>query len=95
MLVCLTGVSCASLQAPLTGLLYNDTQSGLAATSSQAGNRVGEACATSILGLYATGDASIENARRNGGIAMVTSVDQAVTSYAGVYSKYCTVVRGR
>lgn len=88
--------SCAtSLRAPLSGGLYSDLHAGSAATSNQAGNRVGEACATSILGLVATGDASIEAARRNGGITMITSADDSIMSILGVYAKYCTVVRGR
>ena len=87
--------SCASMRAPLAGGIYTDTQSGLSATSNQAGNRVGEACATSILGLVATGDASIEAARRNGGITMITSADESVMGILGIYAKYCSVVRGR
>lgn len=87
---------CAAVtRAPVTGGLYTDTHAGLSATSNQAGNRVGEACAQSILGLFATGDASIEAARRNGGITMITAVDEHATSYFFVYAKYCTIVRGR
>ena len=87
---CATG-----MRQPITGFLYSDVQSPAAATSNQAGNRVGEACASSILGLVATGDATIETARRNGGITMITSVDDSTTSYFGIYAKYCTIVRGR
>jgi len=77
------------------GVLYTDAQTGLSASSNQAGNRVGESCATSYLGLVALGDASIEAARRNGGITLITSIDENVHNYASVVSKYCTVVRGR
>ncbi len=90
----LTGCAMVS-RAPVTGLWYTDTHSGMAVSSNQAGNRVGEACATSILGLIATGDASIEAARRNGGITMVSSVDDSASSILGIYAKYCTIVRGR
>ena len=86
---------CAMARGPVTGFVYSDTHSSQAPTSNQAGNRVGEACATSILGAVATGDASIEAARRNGGITMISSVDESATSYVGVYAKFCTIVRGR
>jgi hypothetical protein len=86
---------CAVARAPVTGFWYSDVQSSTTATSNQAGNRVGEACAISYLGVVATGDASIETARRNGGITMVSSVDETAKSYLGVYAKFCTIVRGR
>jgi hypothetical protein len=91
----LTLSGCAIARAPVTGLWYTDTHSGQSVTSNQAGNRVGEACATSILGLIATGDASVEAARRNGVITLVSSVDEKAESYVGVYAKFCTIVRGR
>lgn len=84
-----------SFRSPVTGFLYNDTKAGLTASSNQTGNRIGEACVTSILGLVATGDASIETARRNGGVTMISSVDESVNSIMGVYTKYCSIVRGR
>src|SRR4051812_22842706 len=88
------GAGCATpRRAPVLGLIYTDSTAGLAATSSPAGNRVGESCVSSILGIYSKGDASIEAARRNGGITMISSVDEAFTSYLGVYGKHCTIVR--
>jgi len=87
---------CATSRAPMVGVLYSNGESGVAATSNPSGNRVGEACMMSALGLIAWGDASIETARRNGGITMITTVDESTTRILGfVYSKYCTVVRGR
>jgi hypothetical protein len=86
---------CAMARSPVTGFVYSNTQAGLGATSNQAGNRVGKACATSYLGAFASGDATIETARRNGGITLITSVDEESSSILGVYAEYCTVVRGR
>jgi hypothetical protein len=92
----ISGLSaCATARSPVTGFFYTDTHDSVAATSNQAGNRVGEACASTILGLIGTGDASIEAARRNGGITMISSVDAHSKSYIGVYAEYCTIVRGR
>jgi hypothetical protein len=86
---------CAMAKSPVTGLWYTDTHAGLGATSNQAGNRVGEACASTVLGLIAGGDASIEAARRNGGITMISSVDEHSKSVFGIWAEYCTIVRGR
>ena len=80
--------------APVTGLLYSDVTYPSTATSNPTGNRIGESCASSILGLIAMGDASIETARRNGGINMITSIDEHYLNYF-FYQKSCTVVRGR
>lgn len=94
--VLFTITGCASLRSPVIGVAYSDVHAGVSASSNTAGNRVGEACATSYLGLVATGDASIEAARRNGGVTLITSVDEAYQNYVfGAYQKYCTIVRGR
>ena len=89
----LASVGCA--RAPVMGIVYSDLQYAQSATSNQTGNRTGESCATSILGLVATGDSSIETARRNGGITLVSSVDESYSTILGIYSKACTIVRGR
>lgn len=86
---------CVVGRGPVHGMLYQESSYGMGATSNQAGNRVGEACASQILGLVATGDASIEAARRNGGITMISSVDESTNNYLGIYGKSCTIVRGR
>ncbi len=90
-------VGCAGMntRSPVPGFLYSDVQFTHSATSNQAGNRIGEACALSILGLISTGDASIEAARRNGGITLISGVDETFNNYLGLYSKSCVVVRGR
>ena len=54
----------------------------------------GEACAKSVLGVYAFGDASIETAKKNAGITKVATVDHATTNILYLYGQYCTVVYG-
>ena len=83
---------CAS--APLPGALYTSIQAGQGATA-QVGPKSGEACAMSILGLIALGDASITTARKNGGIQSVSVVDVKFTNILGLYATYCTVVYGK
>lgn len=89
------GLLSAGCATPV-GALYSDTETPLQATSSRAGTKVGEACASGFLfGLVALGDRSIEAARRNGGVNMITSVDEAVSGSPLFFANYCTVVRGR
>lgn len=94
LLLSLILVGCATRQ-PVIGGIYSDVIAGENVSSNQAGNRVGQACATSILGLVATGDASIESARRAGGITLISSVDAQSSNIFFFYTKYCTIVRGR
>ncbi len=92
-LVTFSGCAMA-LKSPVTGFWYTGVTDGVAATPQVAVKR-GEACATSILGLIATGDASIEAARKNGGINSIASVDGKSTGILGLYASYCTIVHGK
>jgi hypothetical protein len=88
-------VGCATAQSPVPGMWYTDVKGPVAATPAHGGTAQGESCATSILGLIATGDASIETAKKNGGIAQVTAIDHKSNSILGFYAKFCTVVYGK
>jgi hypothetical protein len=93
-LLCLTLGSCSS-KTGLVGGLYAGYGEGKSA-SAQVSVKKGESCAMSILGLIAVGDASIDTARRNGGIRSISSVNEHWTSIlAGLYSSKCTVVTGK
>ena len=85
--------SCAS--APVMGGIYTDVQYPITATSNYTSTRQGESCAISILGLIAVGDASIEAARRNGGMSTIATVDAHTFSVLGIYASYCVTVRGK
>jgi hypothetical protein len=52
------------------------------------------ATSTTYLGLWAEGDASIDTAKKNGGITTVSSVDAKVDSILGIVTTYTTTVRG-
>ncbi|MES1186665.1 MAG: TRL-like family protein [Myxococcales bacterium] len=60
-----------------------------------ADTKVGEACLSSIFGLVATGDASIEAAKKAGGITQIAYVDHDQFSVVGVYATSCTIVHGQ
>jgi hypothetical protein len=81
---------CATVQSPV-----NDVKSGVMATEAYGGSAHGEACATSILGIFASGDASIDAAKKSGNIAQVTVIDHSANNILGLYAKYCTIVYGK
>lgn len=80
--------------APVTGVLYTDVDYPVTATAAEQGSKTGEASATSILGIIATGNASVAEAAKNGGITKVKTVDVKATNIIGLYAKYTVVVTG-
>jgi hypothetical protein len=59
------------------------------------GMKMGEACANSIFGVVAVGDASISAAKAAGGITQIAHVDHDNFDILGVYATTCTVVVGQ
>ena len=86
--------SCGMVQAPLTGFLYTDITSGNSATSNNLGSKVGRASAQGILGLVATGDASIQTAANSAGIKKISHIDQKANSILGIITNYEIIVYG-
>jgi hypothetical protein len=78
------------------GIFYTNVTRPVSVVDKQAlATRRGEACATGILGLYASGNSSINRAKTRAGISEVHMVEERFTQYlAGLYTKYCTVVSG-
>lgn len=76
------------------GLVYRDVTLPLTANNGTPGTKVGTATATSLLGLINTGNASIEAAKRAGGITRVTHVDYKVTNTLGLMATYTVYVYG-
>ena len=58
------------------------------------GEKFGEACVTNVLGIFATGDASVKRAAQIGGIKKITSIDYRIKSVLGIYTEYCVIVTG-
>ena len=77
------------------GGLFTSISGPITATASTKATKEGEACASNILGLIATGDNSINAAKEVGGIKKVASVDYTNFSILGsIYQKVCTIVKG-
>ncbi len=94
-LVLLLFSGCAAFAvAPVSGFLYTDVQAPLTATSNSGASKVGEAKCSSILGLVAQGDCSIDAAAKNGGITRVQHVDYKSTNILGIYATFTVFVYG-
>jgi hypothetical protein len=83
------------------GGIYSGTKapSSLARVETSGDNKtapkMGSACSSGILGLVAWGDASIDAAKKAGGITSVHSIEYEATAVLGaVYVEACTVVHG-
>ena len=92
-LIAATLSGCAMVPSNLGYAVIEVEKEGVAATDATS-RRIGKACGVNVLGIVATGDLSIEKAKRLGGIQRVATVDKEVTSILGVFSKVCTVVTG-
>ena len=90
---------CASVVPPaqsgsLNGGLYAKVSAPLWVTSNSGGTKCGSASATSILGIVATGDASIQAAASSAGITKIQHVDQTVEHVLMFWAKYTVTVYG-
>jgi hypothetical protein len=88
----LAAAGCQGVASPVAGALYTDVKGPLHA-GERVGQKEGRACARSLLGLFATGDASIQSAAEAGGISKIDSVDHH-SSWTLVAGSFCTIVRG-
>lgn len=86
---------CATAMSPVTGTMYSNVKAPLTATTSpKEVQRVGRASVRSILGVFASGDASIQTAARNGGITEIHHVDYESQNFFGVLAEFTVVVYG-
>ena len=89
----LTGCAIAA-PGLVQGGLFSSYTLGSAVGPGQ-GNKSGEACAMSILGIVALGDGSIDAAKKEAGITQVAAVDHHAFNILGLYGSVCTVVTGQ
>jgi hypothetical protein len=91
---------CMIVEAPIKGVLgteviWGDMATGEHGSETRGTAKQGKACADSILGLIARGDASVRAAKENGGITEVTSVDHSARNFLNIVGEWCTLVRGK
>jgi hypothetical protein len=90
---------CMIVDSPIKGVLgtevfWGDVATGKNGSSAPGELKQGKACAESILGLLARGDASVRAAKENGNISEVTSVDHSARNLLNIVGEWCTIVRG-
>ncbi len=78
------------------GAIITDVNLPVIATSvNSSATKTGEASCISYLSMVAKGDCSIEAAKKNGGISVVTSVDWHYDTILGIVNNYKVTVRGK
>ena len=84
---------CASVY-PIGGI-YTEMKLPVAVTGNNGKSpKVGTAECVSVLSMVATGDCSIEAAKKNGGITKVNHVDWEAKSVLGLFGNYKLIVHG-
>lgn len=84
---------CAIAHGPVTAAITIEERGPVSAGPAAGHSKVGRSEAQGIL-FYATGDASISAAMKNGGITRIHHVDHVTSNYFGVYATYQTIVYG-
>ncbi len=94
--VLLAGLASCAIPRPSAGgaFIYTNAIEGEFADSSVQISKTGQSCATNILGIASTGDATLETAKRSSNIKNVGSIDRSYYNILGVYAKACTIVKG-
>lgn len=85
---CATGLSPAG-----TGLI-TDVKGPITATG-LSGSKQGTSCAKTIVGLFISGDASIEAAKKAGKIRKVATADYHTKGYYPFFGQTCVIVTGQ
>ena len=87
---------CAVPTAPVVGAISTGVSAPLDVGSgiNKPNLKVGTASATSVLGLFASGDASIRAACQSAGIETIHYVDYRSQSFLGLLGKYTVYVYG-
>ena len=90
---------CMIVDSPIRGVMgteviWGDFATSEASSPTSAATKEGKACAESILGLLAHGDASVRAAKEAGGIKEVTVIDHSARNFLGIVGEWCTIVRG-
>jgi TRL-like protein family len=84
---------CALGHGPVVAPVTIDLKGPVSAGPAMTGSKVGRAEAWGIV-VFATGDASISAAAKNGGINRIHHVDHETMNILGIYAKYTTIVYG-
>ena len=93
-MLALLGVGNGCMIHPLIAGLYTSVNYHMGDHPQEIGTKTGESCVTNILGIIATGDASVKAAASKAGIKQVKSIDYKMTNILGLFGTYCVIVTG-
>ena len=88
---------CVQVPSPLPGIVYANITSPSyydAGSNSGPGPKTGRSKAATYMALWATGDASVEAACKDGGITKINTVDQKYKNVMMLYGTFETIVTG-
>lgn len=85
---------CATGMQPVSGIYADVKGPGMVLDNRAGQSKVGTATAKSVLGIVATGDASIAAAMKEGGITKVHHTDYHTTNIFGIVAETTIVVYG-
>ncbi len=85
--------SCATAPSQIGSALYSNVKEPVLINETVSSAKEGVACGRSVLGVYGSGDMSIETAAKNGKITKISSVNKEVKNRV-LWSDVCTIVRG-
>ena len=88
------GTSGCATSRPIGGLFTDITLPVVATSNNGPSTKVGEAKCASYLAMVATGDCSLEKAKKNGNITNVKHVDWQAHNILGIIGHYKVVVYG-
>lgn len=76
------------------GSFFTDVKVPVSAAEGVASVKTGKSQCKSFFGVVTIGDASIETAKKNGGITKVSTVDWKAKSILGIVGEYECIVKG-
>jgi hypothetical protein len=82
-------------RAGINGVFYANTTSPVTVSAPEEPTKKGRACSSGVLGLYGSGDSTIDTAKKMGGITKIAYVEEEFHHvFLGFYSRYCVIVSG-
>jgi PBP1b-binding outer membrane lipoprotein LpoB len=94
-IIILSGLLLSSCMQSSAGVAFvNNSTEAVAAYNGVKISKTGTSCSETYLGIAAIGSNSIEEAKENGNITNVATVDTKFKNIFGIYQHACTVVKG-
>lgn len=93
-LILLTGCAGGMSVGAGQGAIFTMAEEGVMAINGQEISRSGKACGFNILGLVSWGESTVEEAKRDGNITNVATIDRDYFGVLGIFAKSCLIIKG-